>query len=125
MDSHEGEWGVFWFPRAGVGTNSGRASVPSFSGSHAPAWEPIPDAPASRLFLVPTRRRGNRFRTRQRPVFFWFPRAGVGTDSGRASVPSLWACGPATLARRECVPTPARGNEKCSGSRRALTHPTT
>jgi len=64
---------IFWFPRAGVGTDLGRASVPSF---------------------------------------FWFPRAGVGTDLGRASVPSLWACVPATLARRKCVPTPARGNEK-------------
>ena len=42
-------------------------------------------------------------------LVFWFPRAGVGTDLGRAGVP----CGLAgmTLARRECVPTPARGNE--------------
>jgi hypothetical protein len=84
MDSHEGEWGVFWFPRAGVGTNSGRASVPSFSGSHAPAWEPIPDAPASRLFLVPTRRRGNRFRTRQRPVFVGLRPRDVGTSRMRS-----------------------------------------
>jgi hypothetical protein len=60
-----------------------------FSGSHAPAWEPIPFAPASR---------------------FWFPRAGVGTNSVCSCVPFLWACGPATLARRECVPTPARSS---------------
>jgi len=37
-------------------------------------------------FLVPTRRRGNRFGTRQRPVLA------------------------PTLARRDCIPTPARGN---------------
>jgi prophage maintenance system killer protein len=43
--------------------------------------------------------------------FFWFPRAGVGTESGRASVQFLWT---ATLARPDCVPTPARGNEKNS-----------
>jgi len=44
------------------------------------------------------------------PLFFWFPRAGVGTDSICSRVPFfLW---PATLAHRECVPTPARGNEK-------------
>jgi len=42
------------------------------------------------VFLVPTRRRGNPFGTRQRPV----------------SVVH------ATLARRQCIPTPARGNEK-------------
>ena len=53
-----------------------------FSGSHAPAWEPIWDAPV--YFLVPTRRRGNRFGTRR--CIFWFPRAGVGTDLGRAGV---------------------------------------
>ena len=44
---------LFWFPRAGVGTHSGRASVQ----------------------YCELRR------------FFWFPRAGVGTHSGRASVP--------------------------------------
>ena len=36
------------------------------------------------IFLVPTRRRGNRFGTRR--CIFWFPRAGVGTDLGRAGV---------------------------------------
>jgi prophage maintenance system killer protein len=35
----------------------------------------------------------------------------VGTESGRASVQFLWT---ATRARRDCVPTPARGNEKNS-----------
>jgi hypothetical protein len=43
-------------------------------------------------------------------IFFWFPRAGVGTYSGRASV--QFFVGYATLARRQGVPTPARGNEK-------------
>jgi len=40
--------------------------------------------------------------------FFWFPRAGVVTQSGRASVVARHG----TLARRDCIPTPARGNEK-------------
>ena len=112
---------TFWFPRAGVGTDSGRAGIPFFLGTD---------------FLVPTRRRGNRFGTRRHPVFFWFPRAGVGTDSGRAGIPFLRACGPlccnkenafprrrvgtrnAFPRRRvgtrneKCIPTPARGNEK-------------
>jgi len=39
----------------------------------------------------------------------WFPRASVGTESGRACVPCLQV---ATLARRDGVPTLARGNEK-------------
>jgi hypothetical protein len=38
----------------------------------------------------------------------WFPRASVGTQSGRASVRSTHS----TLARRNWVPTLARGNQK-------------
>jgi len=37
-----------WFPRAGVGTQSGRASVSLVSRSHAPAWERILEVQASR-----------------------------------------------------------------------------
>jgi hypothetical protein len=48
-----------------------------FSGSHAPAWEPILDAPAS--------------------SFFWFPRAGVGIHSRRASVVSIFSDVPVFL----------------------------
>jgi len=40
----------FWFPRAGVGIQSGCAGVPYFSGSHAPAWESSRDAPASLIY---------------------------------------------------------------------------
>jgi hypothetical protein len=46
--------------------------------------------PTRRRLLVPTRRRGNPLWTRQRPV----------------------CVGNATLARRQGIPTPARGNEK-------------
>ena len=42
-------------------------------------------------------------------IFFWFPRAGVGTDR---DAPASRLCGPTTFLLRECVPTPARGNEK-------------
>jgi hypothetical protein len=42
------------------------------------------------FFLVPTRRRGNPFGTRQRPVYIV----------------------QATLARRQSIPTQARGNEE-------------
>jgi len=90
---------IFWFPRAGVGTDLGSKSVPSLRAcgrlcSHldnafprrrvgtrnAGAWE---------------RENGQTHRsapTKPR-VFFWFPRAGVGTDLGSKSVPSLRACG--------------------------------
>jgi hypothetical protein len=44
-----------------------------YSGSNAPALEPIRDAPASLLkkliFLVPTRERGNPVGTRQRSLY--------------------------------------------------------
>ena len=64
---------LFWFPRAGVGTQYRRASVvapetDAFS-SHAGAWE-LGDASAFgshvQFILVPTRRRGNPVSTRQR-----------------------------------------------------------
>jgi hypothetical protein len=45
---------------------------------------------------------------------FWFPRAGVGTQSGRARVRFYKLI--ATLARRDCIPTPARGNDKTANS---------
>jgi len=44
-----------------------------------------------------------------RACIFWFPRAGVGTDFGRASVPSLLA-GEPLCSRVETVPTPARSS---------------
>jgi len=57
-----------------------------FSGSHAPAWEPIRDAlrPAMQSIVagIPNPEVGNE---ECRASFFWFPRAGVGTDSGRAA----------------------------------------
>jgi hypothetical protein len=71
---------------------------------------------------------GNPLRTRQRsvffwfpPAFFWFPRAGVGTHSGRASVPYFAG----RDALRECIPTPARGNEnfKMSYSKKIRSNP--
>jgi len=77
---------LFWFPRAGVGTDSGRASVPSlFSGSHAP----VPDAPASCICGL-----AGRFAVTKR----------------MRSHASAWER--ETLARQKRVPTPARGNEK-------------
>jgi len=56
----------------------------------------------------------------ENPIFliFLFPRAGVGTQSGRASVQCIiterkekWKFLHPTLARRNGIPTPARGNE--------------
>jgi len=80
-------------------------SESEFSGSHAPAWEPI--------FLVPTRRRGNRFGLPPRPVFgLWplcshldnaFPRRRVGTRTQFSSIGSIGSIG-------FLVPTRWRGN---------------
>ncbi|MDM8563126.1 hypothetical protein QUF54_07215, partial [Candidatus Marithioploca araucensis] len=87
---------IYWFPRAGVGTHSGRASVQSVWVTRR--WRVVKAFPRQRVgtrkyqlhdLLVPTRRRGNPFWTRQRPV----------------------CVGNATLARRQGIPTPARGNE--------------
>ena len=72
-----------------------------FPGSHAPAWEPSLDAPAFPWFLVPTRRRGNAFlRCRHR-----------GPQARKDG----------TLARQNWIPTPARGNQKINDLRVSTT----
>jgi len=55
---------LFWFPRAGVGTDLVCSGVPFF-------WFPRAGVGTDLVFcfLVPTRRRGNRFGLLRRPVF--------------------------------------------------------
>jgi len=124
----------FWFPRAGAHRYT---QVQTFRfGPWSPNLQiwPLESKPSDLALGVQTFRFGFGVQTfrfgfqAQIWRFFWFPRAGVGTDLVCSGVPFLWACvPPATLARRECVPTPARGNEKIYfyfnflGSR---THPT-
>ncbi|MDM8562088.1 hypothetical protein QUF54_01920 [Candidatus Marithioploca araucensis] len=70
---------------------SGSHAPALVSGSHAPAWEPIHDAPASSGKLAGEVANGNTSASvggscSHAPALFLFPRAGVGTDSRRASV---------------------------------------
>jgi len=91
----------FWFPRAGVGTDSGNAS--SFR----------------------KQRRGSKETVIEKKLF-WFPRAGVGTDSGNASSFRKQRRGSKETAfsllqqSGQSVPTPARGNQKNRFPRRRV-----
>jgi hypothetical protein len=77
---------------------------PGFSGSHALAWEPSSDAPAS-SFLVPTRWRGNPVPTRQRQVFSgshalaWEPSSDAPASS--FLVPTRWRGNPVPTRQRQ------------------------
>jgi hypothetical protein len=95
-----------WFPRRRVGTRKRCSKSEGFSRSHAPAWERIFDAPASR--------------GRKLKVYFSFPRAGVGTHFRRASVAGPQAHKNGTLLLPKSVPTPARGNQKNRFPRRRV-----
>ena len=104
---------LIWFPRAGVGIQSGRASVPFNLVPTRRRGNPVG---INLVNLVPTRRRGNPVGMRQRP-FNLVPTRRRGNPVGKVSkyafqhwhrIETILA----TLLLRDWIPTPARGNQK-------------